>query len=543
MKEKLLFWKTSSWSLSLLLVLPILAILYTALGNTDDIFTHLFNTVLPTYTLNTVLLVFGAMFFSLILGVPSAWFMAMCRIPSSSILQWALVLPLAMPAYIVGYIYTDWLDFAGPIQVLLRDIFGWQSYSDYWFPDIRTLTGAILVMSLVLYPYVYLLARAAFMEQNISLLQSARLLKCTPWESFKRISLPLARPSIAVALSLVAMEALGDFGTVSYFAVNTLTTAVYDTWLGYSNLNAAAKVSAFMLMGILLLISGERYSRRKQKMFQEKFNTSEEFQYQLHGWKKWSAFIWCWGLVSIAFIFPLMQLISYAIDYFEQSWTAEFQEYAINSLYVSSISAVIAVIIAVVVNFLRRLKPASKWSVIPMRLASLGYAVPGTVLAIGVMLPMIGLDHFINDVSKQLGFGVIGLIFSGSIFALIFASVTRFSAVAIGSIESNLNKIPPSLDMASRTLGCGIWSMLYRVHFPLIRRGCLIAGLLVFIETMKELNAALLLRPFNFETLATYVFNFASDEQLEIAAMPAVLLVLVGLIPLIIVNRSLEQHH
>ncbi len=543
MKEKSLFWKTSSWSLSLLLVLPILAILYTALGNTDDIFTHLFNTVLPTYTLNTVLLVFGAMFFSLILGVPSAWFMAMCRIPSSSILQWALVLPLAMPAYIVGYIYTDWLDFAGPIQVLLRDIFGWQSYSDYWFPDIRTLTGAILVMSLVLYPYVYLLARAAFMEQNISLLQSARLLKCTPWESFKRISLPLARPSIAVALSLVAMEALGDFGTVSYFAVNTLTTAVYDTWLGYSNLNAAAKVSAFMLMGILLLISGERYSRRKQKMFQEKFNISEEFQYQLHGWKKWSAFIWCWGLVSIAFIFPLMQLISYAIDYFEQSWTAEFQEYAINSLYVSSISAVIAVIIAVVVNFLRRLKPASKWSVIPMRLASLGYAVPGTVLAIGVMLPMIGLDHFINDVSKQLGFGVIGLIFSGSIFALIFASVTRFSAVAIGSIESNLNKIPPSLDMASRTLGCGTWSMLRRVHFPLIRRGCLIAGLLVFIETMKELNAALLLRPFNFETLATYVFNFASDEQLEIAAMPAVLLVLVGLIPLIIVNRSLEQHH
>lgn len=543
MKEKLLFWKTSSWSVSLLLVLPILAILYTALGNTDDIFTHLFNTVLPTYTLNTVLLVFGAMFFSLILGVPSAWFMAMCRIPSSSVLQWALVLPLAMPAYIVGYIYTDWLDFAGPIQVLLRDITGWQSYGDYWFPDIRTLTGAILVMSLVLYPYVYLLARAAFMEQNISLLQSARLLKCTPWESFKRISLPLARPSIAVALSLVAMEALGDFGTVSYFAVNTLTTAVYDTWLGYSNLNAAAKVSAFMLMGILLLISGERYSRRKQKMFQEKFNTNEEFQYELHGWKKWGAFTWCWGLVSIAFIFPLLQLISYSFHYFEESWTAEFQEYAVNSLYVSSIAAIIAVIIAIVVNFLHRLQPSSKWSVIPMRLASLGYAVPGTVLAIGVMLPMIGLDHLVNDISKQLGFGMVGLIFSGSIFALIFASVTRFSAVAIGSIESNLNKIPPSLDMASRTLGCGTWSMLRRVHFPLIRRGCLIAGLLVFIETMKELNAALLLRPFNFETLATYVFNFASDEQLEIAAMPAVLLVLVGLIPLIIVNRSLEQQH
>ncbi len=543
MKEKLLFWKTSSWIFSLLLLLPILAILYTALGNTDDIFTHLLDTVLPIYTLNTILLVFGAMFFSLILGVPSAWFMAMCRVPTASILQWALVLPLAMPAYIVGYIYTDWLDFAGPIQIALREFTGWTSYNDYWFPDIRTLTGAIIVMSLVLYPYVYLLARAAFMEQNLSLLQSARLLKCTPWQSFKRISLSLARPSIAVALSLVAMEALGDFGTVSYFAVNTLTTAVYDTWLGYSNLNAAAKISAFMLFGILILISSERYSRRKQKMFQEKFNTSEEFQYELHGWKKWLVFTWCWGLVSIAFIFPLLQLISYAIHYFAESWTTDLQQYALNSLYVSFIAAIIAVFIAVIVNFLYRLQPTSKWSVIPMRLASLGYAVPGTVLAIGVMLPMIGLDHFINDLVEKLGFDTVGLLFSGSIIALIFASVTRFSAVAIGSIESNLNKIPPSLDMASRTLGCGTLEMLRRVHFPLIRRGCLVAGLLVFIETMKELNAALLLRPFNFETLATYVFNFASDEQLEVAAMPAVLLVLVGLIPLIIVNRSLEQHN
>ena len=542
MKEKILLIKTSSWVLSILLVLPVLAIFYTSIGKSDDVFLHLMNTVMPTYILNTVLLVGGVVLLSLLLGLPTAWLMAMCRLPSAAILQWALVLPLAMPAYIVGYIYTDWLDYAGPIQIFLRELFGWQSIHEYWFPDIRTLAGAITVLSLVLYPYVYLLARAAFMEQNISLLQSARLLRCSPWQSFKRISLPLARPSIAVGLSLVAMEALGDFGTVSYFSVNTLTTAVYDTWLGYSNLNAAAKISALMLIVIFLLISSERYSRRKQKLFQTQFSTNEDLRYHLVGWKKWLALSWCWLLVGFAFIFPLIQLCWYAFDYFSESWTGEFMQYTINSLFTSFIAAIVAVVIALLVNFYHRFS-SNRLSVLPMRISSLGYAVPGTVLAIGVMLPVISMDHFINDLTIKFGYGQVGLILSGSMFALIFALVVRFSAVAIGSVESNLNKISPSLDMASRTMGYGIPAMLKRVHLPLMRRGCLIAGLLVFIESMKELNAALLLRPFNFETLATYVFNFASDEQLELAALPAVLLVLVGLIPLIIVNRSLEQAH
>ena len=253
------------------------------------------------------------MLLSAVFSIPSAWVMAMCKIPSERFLQWALVLPLAMPSYIVGYIFTDWLDFAGPIQIFLRDVMGWQA-GDYWFPDIRTLPGAIFVLALVLYPYVYLLCRASFMEQNVSLLQSARLLKCSPWESFLRISLPLARPSIAIGLSLVAMETIGDFGTVSYFAVNTLTTAVYDTWLGYSSLTAAAKISAIMLIFVVLLLSTERYSRRRQKLFQNQFNSSEDFRYQLQGWKKWLALFWCWGLVVIAFAFPLMQLIAMRIN-------------------------------------------------------------------------------------------------------------------------------------------------------------------------------------------------------------------------------------
>ncbi|MEZ8099744.1 ABC transporter permease [Vibrio bivalvicida] len=541
MKEKNYLWGTSSGALALLLVLPILAIFMTAVGETDELFAHLMSTVMPTYTFNTVVLVIGTMVLSLVFGIPSAWIMAMCRIPGERVLQWALVLPLAMPGYIVGYIFTDWFDFAGPVQILLRDLTGWGP-GEYWFPDIRTLSGAIIVLSLVFYPYVYLLCRAAFMEQNVSLLQSARLLKCSPWESFRRISLPLVRPSIAVGLSLVAMETIGDFGTVSYFAVNTLTTAVYDTWLGYSSLTAAAKISAIMLVVVILLLSSERYSRRKQKLFQNQFSSREDFRYELAGWRKWLALSWCWGLVCIAFIFPLGQLIIYAYKYFGQSWTAEFREYALNSLYVSLTAAIIGVVVALIVNFCQRVNPGRK-SLAFMRLSSMGYAVPGTVLAIGVMVPVLFMDHLVNDIAKFMEWGRPGLIFSGSMFALIFAMVVRFSAVAIGSIESSLSKVSPSLDMASRTMGCSSNSMLWRIHFPLVRRGALIAGLLVFIESMKELNAALLLRPFNFETLATYVYNFASDEHLELAALPAVLLVLVGLVPLVIVNRSLEHSH
>lgn len=538
MKEKHNGWSVSSAIVALLLALPILAIFTTAVGDSDEIFTHLMSTVMPTYVINTIILVVGTMLLSLLLGLPSAWFMSMCKIPSEKVLQWALVLPLAMPGYIVGYIFTDWFDFAGPVQVYLRELMNWGP-TDYWFPDIRTLPGAIIVLSLVLYPYVYLLCRAAFIEQNISLLHSARLLKCSAWESFWRISLPLVRPSIAIGLSLVAMETLGDFGTVSYFAVNTLTTAVYDTWLGYSSLSAAAKVSAIMLVVVILLLSAERYSRRKQKLFQNQFNDSDNFRYELIGWKKWLAFSWCWGLVGVAFILPLGQLLIYSSQYFSQSWTPEFKAYALNSLYVSLIAAIIAVGIALLVNFCQRLSPG-KLSLMFMRLSSMGYAVPGTVLAIGVMVPVLFLDHKINDIAKAMEWGRPGLILSGSMFALIMAMVVRFSAVAIGSIESSLSKIPPSLDMAARTMGCSANKMLEKVHLPLVRRGALIAGLLVFIESMKELNAALLLRPFNFETLATYVYNFASDEHLELAAMPAVLLVLVGLVPLIIVNRSLE---
>lgn len=546
MKEKYFNWKLGSWAVMGLLVLPIFAIFYTAIGESDELFSHLFSTVLPTYTLNTFLLVAGTMLLALLFGIPSAWLMAMCKLPGEKTLQWALVLPLAMPGYIVGYVYTDWFDFAGPIQIWLRNSFE-LTPQQYWFPDLRTLPGAMTILALVLYPYVYLLSRSAFMEQSGSLLQSARLLKCTPTQSFFRVSLPLARPAIAVGLSLVAMETLGDFGTVNYFAVSTLTTAVYDTWLGYSNLTAAAKISSIMLLVVVLLLSAERYSRRKQKHFQAQFSSHEDHRYQLLGWKKWLALIWCWGLVLGGFLLPILQLAYYSLHYFSDSWTTEFKVYSLNSLKVSFSVALVCVVIALIVNFYHRLSGqggyVSKSALIPMRLSSLGYAVPGTVLAIGIMVAVLTLDHSVNDVAKFMDWGRPGLIFSGTMFALVFALSVRFSAVAIGSVESGLAKVAPSLDMAARTMGCNSSQMLRRVHIPLVMRGTLIAGLLVFIESMKELNASILLRPFNFETLATYVYNYVSDQQLELAALPAILLILVGLLPLIIVNRSLEKVH
>ncbi|MGO1616343.1 MAG: ABC transporter permease [Oceanisphaera sp.] len=535
-------WTVSSWALALLLILPIMALIYEALLPTEDIFSHLWGTVLPTYIGNTFWLVLLVMAFSLLCGVPAAWLMAMCELPGKRWLQWALILPLAMPSYIVAFVYTDLLDFSGPIQSSLRHWFGWTSVADYYFPAIRTLGGAGVILGLVLYPYVYLLARTAFMEQSTSLIQSSRLLGCSPWQSFKKISLPLARPSIAVGLSLVAMETLAEFGTVNFFAVNTLTTAVYDTWLGYGSLNAAAKISAIMLLVVMLLLSMERMSRQRQQVFQKNMGHEQQAGYQLSGIAKWGALGFCWTLVLLGFLLPFVILCYHAAHYFDQAWNSQFFEYSFNSLLLSTLVAGIALMVGLLLGMHHRLTGKTA-SVLPMRLASMGYALPGTVLAIGVLVPLTSLDFAINDAALWLGVTEPGLLFTGTMVAIAFGYLVRFGAMAIGSVESSLGKVSPSLDMVTQTMGYSPSAMMMKVHVPLIRKGMLAGALLVFIECMKELPAALLLRPFNFQTLATYVYQFVSDEQLELGALPAIAIVLVGLVPLIFLNRSLEQQH
>ena len=533
-------WMTGSWAIALLLGLPVIALLFSAFSAEGELFRHLADTVLLDYLGNTLGLVVGVVLLSLLFGVPTAWLVAMCQVPGRRALQWALMLPMAMPSYIVAYVYTDLLDYSGPLQAGLRALFGWNSPADYWFPAIRSLGGAAWVLALVLFPYVYLLTRASFLEQSVSLIHSSRLLGCTPWQSFRRLSLPLARPAIMVAVSLVAMETLADFATVHFFAINTLTTAVYDTWLGYGSLATAAKLSCLMLLAVVLLIALERRSRSRQQVFQKSMGHEQPLRYPLKGMSRALAGLWCWGLVLAGFGLPFVILLDYGVRYFELSWTPEFVRFAGNSLAISALTALLAMGIALLLGFFRRLDGGIK-SLLPLRIAAMGYAMPGTVLAIGVLVPLTALDFAINDLAEWLGRQGPGLLLTGTITAIVFGYLVRFVAIAIGSVESSMGKISPSLDMAARSLGQGDGGMLRRVHLPLVRRGLFAGAMLVFIESMKELPAALLLRPFNFDTLATHVYQFVSDEMLERGALGAIVIVLVGLLPLIWVNRSLDS--
>lgn len=533
-------WSVAGFCASALLVMPLLALLLEALTPDDAVFGHLMATVLPSYIRNSVLLIFWVSIGALLLALPCAWLMARCEFALRRYLQWALLLPLAMPGYIVAYVYTDLLDYAGPVQRALRAVFGWNSPQDYVFPDIRTLGGAACMLALVLFPYIYLLARTAFVEQSLHLVQASRIMGCSPWQSFWRLSLPMARPALAVGVALVAMETAADFATVSYFAVPTLTTAVYDTWLGYGNLTAAAKLSAIILLVVFLLIGIERFERRKQQLFQKSTAHQPQDLYRLSPMQTLLALGFCGAVLCFAFVLPFGILLSYAVKYFAQSWDARFWQLSVNSLSLALLTSAICLGLALLFMFVRRISPRAS-DALPSRLASLGYALPGTVLAIGVLIPLTWLDFGLNHLADWLGFKGPGLFFTGSVVALIFAFCVRFVAIAIGSVESSYKRISPSLDRVSVTLGQRPRQLLTRVHLPLLAKGLFAGALLVFIESMKELPAALLLRPIGFENLATFAFQYVSDEKLEYGALAAIVIVLVGLVPLIYLNRSLEQ--
>jgi len=503
-------------------------------------FQHLFDTVLLNYTLTTLVVIIGVLSLSLCFALPSAWVIACCEFPGRKILQWGLMLPLALPPYIIAIVYTDLLDFSGPLQRFLREFMNWQSINDYYFPDIRTIGGAIFVLALALYPYLYLLLRGAFLGQSGGLFQAARSLGLSPLQAFKRVSFPLSRSAMAVGLSLIAMETLGDFATVNYFAVHTLTTAVYDTWLELGSLTTAAKISSVMLLALVIFISLESYSRRKQKIYQRSGATHTDLRFILVGWKKWLSLTFLWGLLFLAFILPLIVLSYYALGYFTESLNEQLWQYTLNSFWLALVVASLALIIGLVIGFYQRLSPGLL-AQISIRLSSLGYAVPGTVIAIAVLIPFTSLDLWFNRLLVEFGFSRLGLVFSGSLFILVMGYLVRFSAIAVGSIDSSLAQVSPTLDFASRSLGQSVSQTIRRVNLPLIKKGMLTAFILVFIEAMKELPTALLLRPFNFETLATYVYQFVSDEMIEHAALPALLIVLMGLIPFIVVNRLLEK--
>ncbi|ARU57118.1 ABC-type Fe3+ transport system, permease component [Oleiphilus messinensis] len=542
LRSKLSAWTAITFVISIIVILPIAAVFYLAMFPEDNIWPHLMNTVLPDYLLNTLLLMLGVGICSLLLGIGSAWLVSSCDFPGRKVMNWALLLPFAVPAYVIAYVYTDILEYAGPIQGFLRDVFGWKSASDYWFPEIRSMGGAIVMMSLVLYPYIYMMAKTSFKDQPPTLFITSRSLGRTAWSSFFTVALPIARPAIIVGLSLVLMETLNDFGTVDYFAVRTLTAGLYDTWLNLANVGGAAQIAVVMLLFMVSLILSERHSRRKLKLYQNKLSPYGKDRIPLPGIYGITACIACLLPILLGFIIPFSILAYYAFVYFEKSWTPEFVEYALNSFTLAVVAALFTLTLGIILSYTNRLIKSGPIKIL-VRLAHLGYAVPGAVLAVGVIVPLAAFDNIIDGFFRTHFDQSTGLIFSGTVFALVFAYSVRFLAVAAGSVESSLEKVTPNMDMASRSLGLNSLQVLLKVHLPIIKGGLLTAILVVFVDCMKELPATLILRPFNFETLATFVYQFASDELLEESALAALIIVAVGIIPVILLSHSMDTLH
>ncbi len=521
---------------------PIFAIAWIALFPSENIWPHLISTVLPRQLANTALLMLGNGIGVLIIGVTSAWLVTTCRFPGRPIFEWALLLPLAVPAYIVAFVYTDVFEFAGLVQTNLRAVFGWQSAKDYWFPEIRSLGGAIFVMSSVLYPYVYLLARATFQEQSVCMLEASRMLGRGPWRSFFTVALPLARPAIVVGLALALMETLADFGTVDFFAINTLTVGVFNVWLNMGNAGGAAQISLVALAIVVVLLALERIGRRGQRFHHTSTRVRPIAPFKLRGFCAASAVVVCALPIIVGFIVPSLVLSRHAIVLFEQSWTPAFFIFARNSILLATCAAAGAVVLAVFLAYGRRVAGHTIFSSLS-HIAILGYAVPGAVLAIGVIIPLAKLDNAVDLLARDLFNFPTGLLLSGTVFAIIFAYIVRFLAIAFGAVEASLTKIRPTMDMAARTLCCGPGETLRRVHLPMIRSSVLAAATIVFVDSMKELPATLILRPFNFDTLATHVFQFASDELLEQSALAALTIVAAGVVPVIFLSRAIRSPH
>jgi len=520
-----------------IIVLPIVSVLALALAAQSDVWPHLMRTILPESLLDTAVLMIGVAIVTLIAGAGTAWIITMHRFPGRDLLDRLLVIPLAVPTYIIAYCYAVLFDFTGPLQSRLRWMFGWHSAHDYWFPEIRSMGGAIFVMACVLYPYVYLTARASFVQQSVCALEVARTLGRTPFGAFLSVGLPMARPAIVAGLVLVLMECLGDLGAVQYLGVRTLSASIYATWLQRSNLGGAAQIAAVLLVVIVALFVIERAARGGSQFHSmSRHHRAIPFA-DLEGWRGILAAIVCAAPFAFGFLFPFLVLVSGAIDHFAEAAGAGFWAAARNSILLAAIAAAVAVALAVILGYARRVAP-NGFTRPAVRLAGLGYALPGTVLAIGLLIPLAGIDNRVDDFFR-VHFGIsTGLILTGSLFALVVAYSVRFLAVSLGSVEAGLELISPNLDAASRTLGHSPLSTLRNVHLPLLLPSLGTAGLLVFVDAMKELPATLLLRPFNFETLATHVYSFALLEQFEGASLGALAIVAAGLVPVLMLHKA-----
>jgi iron(III) transport system permease protein len=522
-------------------VLPVLAVIARGIApDAAQTWTHLAQTVLPDYVANTLVLVLLVGLGAGVGGTATAWLIAYRRFPGAGVFEWALLLPLAMPAYVMAYAYTDFLQYAGPLQTALRDAFGW-TRGDYWFPDVRSVGGAATMFVFTLYPYVYLLARTAFLERPPQFVEASRTLGVDRRGAFWRIDLPLARPAIAGGIALALMETLADYGTVAYFAVETFTTGIYRAWFSLGDRAAAAQLATLLLGFVVFAVAIERVSRRAVRTAsgaRAKIVASSR-KPALSGVRAAVATVACTVPLAVGFVIPVVLLLRLlgageAID------AARFGDWAWNSFRVSAMGAALAVTVAAIVAYASRLAPGTITRT-AAQLFALGYAVPGTVLAVGVLLPLGAADQWIAATLRRFTGVTPGLVLTGTVFALLYAYLVRYFAVAWNGIEPGLARITPSMDAAARSLGASAGQVFMRVHAPLLARSAAAAFLLVFVDVMKELPATLIMRPFNFDTLATQTYQFARDERLSEAALPSLAIVLVGLAPMLLLSGAARR--
>lgn len=519
--------------------LPMLAVLIAALSGGTDTVAHLIDTVLGRYAATTLLLVLLVSIGTFAIGVGAAWLVTMTRFPAVKILEIALVLPLAFPAYVLAYAYTHVLDHPGIVQASLRDLTGWGP-RDYWFPEIRSLGGAAAMLVLVLYPYVYLLARAAFLQQSGTTFLAARALGSSAWAAFFKVSLPLARPAIAGGVLLAVMETIADFGTVAYFGVQTFATGIYTSWFSMFDRAGAAQLALCLLSFALLLALLERIQRGRAKYHDPSRRSQAMPPIQLKGWGAAAAMIVCGIPVVFGAVLPIAVLLVMGLGSEQNLFSPRYLGFIQNSVTLAGIAAVVTVCAAISVGFFQRLRPG-RLSNGSAYVARLGYAVPGGVIAVGLLVPFAAFDNAF-DAWMRATFDIsTGLLITGSIWLLIAAYLVRFLAAALGAYEGGQAMVHANMDAAARSLGQTPLGTLRRVHLPILAPSLLTALLIVFVDVMKELPATLIMRPFNYDTLAVQAYRLASDERLEGAAVPSLVIVAMGLLPVILICRQVGR--
>jgi iron(III) transport system permease protein len=521
---------------ALVLIMPLLSIIVLSLFPTGDVWRHFIVSVLPHYFLQTILLLSGVGGLSLLIGVSLAWLISFYNFPLRNILQWLVLLPMAMPAYIVAFSFVDFFNYAGPLQSALRNAMGWTRSTDYIFPEIRSMAGAILVLSFALYPYIYLTARAAFLKQSMNQVDVARTLGKSSSQVLFDIILPQARPAIIVGLMLVLMECLNDIAAANFFGVQTLTLGVYSTWIGQNDLGSAAQLALVLLAMVSALI----WIEKRAQGAKQKFQIAQRQRPISLSQRGWLISAWCAIPVLIGFILPAILLAVHAVKRFDILNSRDFLDAASNSILLASLATILTLSVGLFLAYANRVTQSRFIRALTI-VSTFGYAVPGTVLAIGVMVAFGKFDNWLDYfVRSQFGFSS-GLLLSGSLVAVLVSYISRFVTMGFGSFETGLTKITPNIDAVARVLGRSPWRVLFEIHFPLLRPAVFTAAILVFVDAMKELPATLLLRPFGFENLATQVFTFASLEKLEDSSVPALAIVLVGLVPVLILSRNLRD--